>query len=167
LEALDILSDLLSRFGDFLIQFHGTILKALMPQLGSARQAVRKRTIVALSHLLTLSTTGAYNSVIDHLLDGLENPQNPGVIRTYIQCLASICRSAGHRLNNHIDRAMFLLQSYSQQEDDELRDFVLQACESFVLRCPNSISLHIPMVSSYQVYEMSLLCSSFGYCCCR
>lgn len=90
LEALDILSDLLSRFGELLVPFHDTILKALVPQLGSTRQAVRKRTIVALSHLLTTCSTSSYNKVILHLLDGLEKRQNSGTIRTYIQCLASI-----------------------------------------------------------------------------
>lgn len=43
LEALDILADLLSRFGGLLINFHTTILAALLPQLSSPRQAVRKR----------------------------------------------------------------------------------------------------------------------------
>lgn len=90
LEALDILSDLLSRFGDLLIQFHEVILKALVPQLGSPRQAVRKRTIVALSHLLTSCNSSSYNKVIEHLIKGLQAPQNQGAIRTYIQCLASI-----------------------------------------------------------------------------
>ncbi|KAM7353038.1 cullin-associated and neddylation-dissociated 1 isoform 1-T1 [Cochliomyia hominivorax] len=146
LESLDILSDLLSRFGEFLVPFHNTILKALVPQLSSSRQAVRKRTIVALSHLLTLATTNAYNDVIEHLLDGLENPQNQGNIRTYIQCLASICRQAGHRLCKHIDRAMVLLKQYSQQDDDELQEFCLQACEAFVIRCPEAIWPHIPMI---------------------
>lgn len=146
LEALDILSDLLSRFGDFLVPFHPAILKALVPQLGSSRQAVRKRTIVALSHLLTLANTNAYNGVIDHLLEGLEKPQNQGAIRTYIQCLASICRQAGHRLCTRIERAMFLLKQYSQRDDDELREFCLQACEAFVLRCPDAIGPHIPMI---------------------
>jgi cullin-associated NEDD8-dissociated protein 1 len=45
LEALDILADLLSRFGGLLINFHTTILAALLPQLSSPRQAVRKRYI--------------------------------------------------------------------------------------------------------------------------
>lgn len=90
LEALDILSDLLSRFGDLLVPFHDTILKALVPQLGSARQAVRKRTIVALSHLLITCSNSSYNKVITHLLEGLEKRQVTATIRTYIQCLASI-----------------------------------------------------------------------------
>ena len=43
LEALDILGDLLSRFGGLLIQFHPNLLEALQPQLKSPRLAVRKR----------------------------------------------------------------------------------------------------------------------------
>jgi len=43
LEALDILADLLSRFGSLLLDFHSGILKSLLPQLNSSRQAVRKR----------------------------------------------------------------------------------------------------------------------------
>lgn len=72
--------------------------------------------------------------------------QNTGTIRTYIQCLASICRQAGYRLCSHINRAMMLLMKYSRCDDDELREFCLQACEAFVLRCPTAIVPHISMV---------------------
>lgn len=93
LEALDIVADLLSRFGALLVTFHPTILAALLPQLSSPRQAVRKRTIVALSHLLTSSNNYLYNKLLDHLLEGLQTAQTQtakNVIRTYIQCIASI-----------------------------------------------------------------------------
>lgn len=147
LEALDILSDLLSRFGELLVPFHEIILQALIPQLESARQAVRKRTIVALSHLSTSCSNESYNKIIIHLLKGLESPPNSGTIRTYIQCLASICRHAGgFRLYEHIDRVMTLLNQYSQRDDDELREFCLQACEAFVQRCPDAIKSHIPTI---------------------
>ena len=43
LEALDILGDLLSRFGGLLVQFHPNLLEALQPNLKSPRLAVRKR----------------------------------------------------------------------------------------------------------------------------
>lgn len=43
LEALDILGDLLSRFGGLLVPFHLNLLVALFPQLKSPRMAVRKR----------------------------------------------------------------------------------------------------------------------------
>lgn len=146
---MDILADLLIRFGDLLYSFHDTILKALVPQLVSPRQAVRKRTIVALSHLLITCSNSSYNKVIQHLLDGLEKRQNSATIRTHIQCLASICRQSGYRLCNHIDRAMAMMAEYSSQEDDELREYCLQACEAFVYRCPEAIAPHIPIVSQF------------------
>lgn len=90
LEALDIVADLLSRFGPLLVTFHSTILTALLPQLSSPRQAVRKRTIVALSHLLTSSNNYLYNKLLDYLLEGLQIQTAKNVIRTYIQCIASI-----------------------------------------------------------------------------
>lgn len=55
-------------------------------------------------------------------------------------------RLAGYRLCNHINRVMVLLVDYSQCDDDELREFCLQACEAFVNRCPTAISEHIPTV---------------------
>lgn len=143
LEALDIIADLLSRFGSLLVTFHPTILTALLPQLASPRQAVRKRTIVALSHLLTSSNSVLYKKLIDHLLDGLTTQTVKNVIRTYIQCIASICRQAGHRFGEQIERVMPLIVKYSHEDDDELREYCLQAFESFVYRCPKEITPHI------------------------
>lgn len=143
LEALDIVADLLSRFGSLLVTFHQTILTALLPQLSSPRQAVRKRTIVALSHLLTSSNNILYKKLIDYLLDGLTTQTVKNVIRTYIQCIASICRQAGHRFGEQIERVMPLIVKYSHEDDDELREYCLQAFESFVYRCPKEITPHI------------------------
>lgn len=42
LEALDILADLLSRFGGLLISFHPMLLNSLLPQLASPRQVIKK-----------------------------------------------------------------------------------------------------------------------------
>ena len=47
LEALDILGDLLQRFGGCLLPYHANLLEALLPQLNSPRMAVRKRYINA------------------------------------------------------------------------------------------------------------------------
>ncbi|XP_046829916.1 cullin-associated NEDD8-dissociated protein 1 isoform X2 [Vespa crabro] len=146
LEALDIVADLLSRFGALLVTFHSTILTALLPQLSSPRQAVRKRTIVALSHLLTSSNNYLYNKLLDHLLEGLSTQTAKNVIRTYIQCIASICRQAGHRFGEQIERVMPLIVGYSNEDDDELREYCLQAFEAFVYRCPKEITPHINQI---------------------
>ncbi|XP_026279732.1 cullin-associated NEDD8-dissociated protein 1 isoform X2 [Frankliniella occidentalis] len=146
LEALDILADLLSRFGSLLIPFHQQILHALLPQLSSPRQAVRKRTIVALSHLVMSCNQMLYTTLIDFLLEQLSKNSSTSTTRTYIQCIASLCRQAGHRFGEHIERVMNLLVKYSQEEDDELREYCLQACEAFVHRCPKEITPHIHLI---------------------
>lgn len=143
LEALDILADLLSRFGGLLVSFQSTILTALLPQLCSPRQAVRKRTIVALSHLAMSCHTALYAKLIDHLVAGLTPSATTAKTRTYIQCIASICRQAGHRFGEYIERVTPLIEEYSKQEDDELREYCLQAFEAFVQRCPKEMTPHI------------------------
>lgn len=90
LEALDILADLLSRFGGLLVSFHTVILNALLPQLRSPRQAVRKRTIVALSHLVLSCNPALYDKLIDYLIEGLSSNVNTSTTRTIIQCIAAI-----------------------------------------------------------------------------
>lgn len=52
---------------------------------------------------------------------------------------------------------MELLSHYSQRDDDELREFCLQACEAFVQKCPEQITPHIHQIVSlclaYLVYD--------------
>ncbi|XP_014219728.1 cullin-associated NEDD8-dissociated protein 1 [Copidosoma floridanum] len=146
LEALDIIADLLLRFGSLLVMFHSMILNALLPQLSSPRQAVRKRTIVALSYLMTTANSTLYNKLLDHLLEGLSNNKVNNIIRTYIQCIASICRHAGHRFGEQIEKVMPLIIQYSNEDDDELREFCLQAFEAFVQRCPKEITPYIQQI---------------------
>lgn len=63
-------------------------------------------------------------------------------------CFKYICsRQAGHRLCGYIDRIMVYVNEFSQKDDDdELREFCNQACEAFVLRCPEAITPHIKSV---------------------
>ncbi|KAI5635757.1 TATA-binding protein interacting (TIP20) domain-containing protein [Phthorimaea operculella] len=146
LEALDILADLLSRFGGLLISFHPMLLNSLLPQLASPRQAVRKRTIVALSHLVMSCSADLYKKLIDHLLEGLSASTSPSVTRTHIQCIASICRQAGHRFGEQLDRVAPQVLEHSTKADEELREHCLQALEAFVLKCPKEVQPHIATV---------------------
>lgn len=148
LEALDILADLLSRFGGLLVSFHSVILSALLPQLRSPRQAVRKRTIVALSHLVLSCNPTLYDRLIDHLLEGLSTNVNNSTTCTIIQCIAAICRQAGHRFGPHIERIVPLIVNYTNEEDDELREYCLQAFEAFVNRCSKEITPHIETITT-------------------
>ncbi|XP_014662099.1 PREDICTED: cullin-associated NEDD8-dissociated protein 1-like [Priapulus caudatus] len=146
LEALDILGDLLSRFGGLLISFHPTIQQALLPQLSSPRLAVRKRSIIALGHLVMSCNNQLFNTLIDFLLGELTQNTNISTTRTYVQCIGAITRQAGHRVGEHIEAILPHMVRYCKVEDDELREYCLQAFESFVRRCPKEISTHIPTI---------------------
>lgn len=63
----------------------------------------------------------------------------------------SVCRrQAGHRIGEHLEKIMPLIIKFSRQDDDELREFCIQAFESFVRRCPKDVSPHINTVSASQ-----------------
>jgi len=146
LEALDILGDLLSRFGSLLVQFHPNLVDALSPQLKSPRLAVRKRAIICLGHLVISCDQTLYIKLINMLMEELSKADNLSTTRTYIQALGSICRQAGHRFGDHVERVMPLVLNYARKDDDELKEHVLQACEAMVSKCGSEISGHIPTI---------------------
>ncbi|XP_033878913.3 cullin-associated NEDD8-dissociated protein 1-like [Acipenser ruthenus] len=146
LEALDILSEMLSRLGSTLISFHSPILSCLLPQLTSPRLAVRKRAIIALSHLVPSCSAAIFTELMKHLLTELSRNESTSTTRTYIQCLAAISRQAGHRVGEHLEKIIPVLVKFCNVEDDELREYCFQAFESFVRRCPKEMSPHIPTV---------------------
>ncbi|XP_027495949.1 cullin-associated NEDD8-dissociated protein 1-like isoform X2 [Corapipo altera] len=146
LEALDILSDMLSRLGGTLYSFHSSILTCLLPQLMSPRLAVRKRAIIALGHLVLTCSGNIFSELTEHLLAELKRNESTSTTRTYIQCVAGISRQAGHRIGEHLERIVPLIVQYCDVDDDEVREYCFQAFESFVRRCPKEIDPHIPSV---------------------
>ncbi|XP_064597809.1 cullin-associated NEDD8-dissociated protein 1-like [Liolophura sinensis] len=140
LEALDILGDLLSRFGGLLISFHHSIMQALLPQLSSPRLAVRKRAIIAIGHLVMSCNNTLFVELIEFLLSELSKNSSTSTTRTYIQCLGAISRQAGHRIGEHLDRIVPLVVKFCKIEDDELREYCIQAFESFVRKCPKEVT---------------------------
>uniref|UniRef100_A0A8C8SN09 Cullin associated and neddylation dissociated 2 (putative) n=1 Tax=Pelusios castaneus TaxID=367368 RepID=A0A8C8SN09_9SAUR len=157
LEALDILSDMLSRLGGMLYSFHSSILNCLLPQLTSPRLAVRKRAIIALGYLVLTCNGNIFSELMEYLLAELKRNESTSTTRTYIQCIAGISRQAGHRLGDYLEKIIPLVVQYCNVEDDELREYCFQAFESFVRRCPKEIGPHIPSVMglclSYITYD--------------
>mgnify|MGYP002803523298 FL=1 len=148
LEALDILGDLLSKFGGLLVSFHSSIQKSLFAQLKSPRLAVRKRAIIALGYLVTSANTSLFIELIDALVTELKKNETHSTTRTYIQCMGSLCRQAGHRFGEHLERIIPLIVKYAKIDgDDELREYCIQAFESFVIRCPKEVTAHVSKIT--------------------
>jgi len=138
LEALDILADLLSRFGGLLVQFHPKLLEALQPQLRSPRLAVRKRAILALGYLVMTCDQNLYAKLVDVLLSDLRQQQQQGdtsgqaVLNasTLIQAITAICKHAGHRFGDHVESFVSLIGAYVDTDNDDLREKVMHACKT-------------------------------------
>ncbi|CAL8143839.1 unnamed protein product [Orchesella dallaii] len=140
LEALDILGDLLSRFGPILQQYHAMLLDALLPQLNSQRQAVRKRTVVALGHLAASCGAAHYQKMVGILVEEMQKGIKTGHANTYIQCCATVCKNAGQRFADYLDQVVnMLMEACQKSEEDELKENTLQALEVFVTRCPQEM----------------------------
>uniref|UniRef100_A0AAQ4P781 TATA-binding protein interacting (TIP20) domain-containing protein n=1 Tax=Gasterosteus aculeatus aculeatus TaxID=481459 RepID=A0AAQ4P781_GASAC len=150
LEALDIMADMLQHWtlGGLLVNFHPSILGCLLPQLTSPRLAVRKRTIMALGHLVMSCGNLVFIDLIEHLLAELGRNDNMSTTRTYIQCTAAISRQAGHRIGEYLEKIIPLVVKFCNVDDDELREYCIQAFESFVRRCPKEVYPHVPTVIS-------------------
>ncbi|XP_054906325.1 cullin-associated NEDD8-dissociated protein 2 [Poeciliopsis prolifica] len=147
LEALDILSDMLGRLGGTLVGFHSTLLSSLLPQLTSSRMAVRKRSILALGQLVPCCSPALFSQLTEHLLKELaKNPQT-SLMRTYIQCLATVSRQGGHRVGEHLEKLIPMVVKFTSVEDDELREYCFQAFEAFIRRCPKEMSPHVATVT--------------------
>lgn len=147
LEALDILSDMLGRLRGALVSFHGSLLSSLLPQLTSSRMAVRKRSILALGHLVPCCSPDLFSQLTNHLMTELAKAPPPSLSRTYIQCLATVSRQGGHRVGEHLEKLIPMVVKLTSVEDDELREYCFQAFEAFILRCPKEMSPHISTVT--------------------
>ncbi|XP_017287004.1 cullin-associated NEDD8-dissociated protein 2 [Kryptolebias marmoratus] len=147
LEALDILSDMLGRLSGALVSFHGSLLSSLLPQLTSSRMAVRKRSILALGHLVPCCSPTLFSQLTEHLITELTKNPPTSVTRTYIQCLATVSRQGGHRVGEHLEKLIPLVVKFTSVEDDELREYCFQAFEAFIRRCPKEMSPHVATVT--------------------
>ncbi|CAF1035513.1 unnamed protein product [Didymodactylos carnosus] len=166
LEILDIISDMLARFGSNLSSFHLQLKQILLNHLNSSRSAVRKRVTNSLSYLLSSCNIQLFNEVLTIILDELKrkpssaskkipssSSTNNNMTKTYIQALTSICRLASQRLSDHMRDVIEITVSYidnssnsQQQQDDELIEYSLQAIETYLKRCPKETNEYVPKI---------------------
>lgn len=159
LESLDILSELIQRIGSQLTVYHQKMQQELIKQLESERSAVRKRSMNALSHLLACCSDELFEATFTQLLHALntlaeKSTAESEVIflsssvtssKTLLQCVATIIRISGHRSNvEQLNQIMPVIYSFCRINDDELREYCLQAFEAYVKRCPVNVSGSLP-----------------------
>ncbi|KAJ3680666.1 hypothetical protein LUZ60_016944 [Juncus effusus] len=143
-ECLDILCDVLQRFGNLVPKDHGSILEALLCQLSSVQTSVRKKSVSCIASLAPSLSDDLLAKGTLEVVKLLKNKTaKPEIIRTNIQMIGALSRSVGYRFGSHLSETVPLLINYcttASENDEELREYSLQALESFLMRCPRDIS---------------------------
>ncbi|CAJ0873643.1 14261_t:CDS:10 [Entrophospora sp. SA101] len=164
MDTLDILSELLARFGTIVAsnsQTQKKIQNVLIPLLKHSRAAFRKRTTVALGNLVTHDPDDLFNELVQQLLIEFRESENQNdKLKTLIQCVGTLSRSSAPRLGKHLPEFLPIVIDKIKVDDDELRENCLQALESFVLRCPTEMSSHVYTITdlglTYAKYDPNL-----------
>ena len=159
-ECLDLMSDLLKRFGNLNDREHIDIMNAVVGQLDHDKVIIRKRAANCLGSLAVVSSDALLNRLIQTLLEKIEvsekkSSSSSQETRTLIQTIGTISRTVGYRLGRHLERIIPLFVRFcgdpadeSQHTDtaNELRENCFPGLESFVLRCPREVSPFIQSI---------------------
>ncbi|KAK1434531.1 hypothetical protein QVD17_00278 [Tagetes erecta] len=142
-ECLDILCDILHKFGNLMTADHEVLLGALLPQLSSNQASVRKKTISCIASLASSLSDDLLAKGTTEVVRLLQNKgTKPEMTQTSIQMIGALSRAVGYRFGPHLGDTVPILIQYcmnASENDEELREYSLQALESFLLRCPRDI----------------------------
>jgi len=150
--CLEILNDLLKNFGMLMQRELPALQTSILPMLASPIAATRKRVSICVASLAICAPDQLFANLVSAIFVSMGEAKSPDEIRTFIQTIAGISRSVGHRLGRELKRIIPLLielcESPKHQEDVEMLENCLQAFESFVLRCPKEIGPHLDKIVS-------------------
>jgi cullin-associated NEDD8-dissociated protein 1 len=142
-DALDIVHDLLSRFGGLAAPEHEALRVALLAQLEGPRPALRKRAIACLGALAAALPDGALIATCDAVLSGLAASSAPSgdLLRARVHAAGALLRAAGPRLGSRLGAlipAVTQRASAAPESDSELRELALAALEAAVSRAASA-----------------------------
>lgn len=158
-EILEVLGEIVGRFGDKIGAHHQALQEAAMKDL-SGDAALRKRAVNLVATLSLFTNNELYEKVMNHTINGLRSCKGDA-LRQHIQLCSAIARAAGSRFAHYVEQVVPMLlnelkrlaaiQDADERESpeaDETRENILQAFENFCGRCPGTLSqLMEPIVS--------------------
>ncbi|MCL7039981.1 hypothetical protein MKW94_011271 [Papaver nudicaule] len=143
-ECLDVLCHVLNRFGNLMTADHGLLLNSLLPQLSSNQATVRCKSISCIASLASSLSDYLLATATEKVVQLLKNKSHKyEMILTNIQMVDALSRSVGYRFGSHLGETVPVLIDYcksASEDHEQLREYSLQALESFLLRCPRDIS---------------------------
>ncbi|CAE6064044.1 unnamed protein product [Arabidopsis arenosa] len=143
-ECLEIMCDVVQKYGSLMADDHEKLLNTLLLQLGCNQATVRKKTVTCIASLASSLSDDLLAKATVEVVKNLSNKNAKSEItRTNIQMIGALCRAVGYRFGTHLGNTVPVLINYctsASENDEELREYSLQALESFLLRCPRDIT---------------------------
>jgi len=152
LDALDVLNDILGRFGALVSYAHKDIQASFITQLSATRPTLRKRAIVGLAALSQYTNDQLFGELMDYVLKEIKKSSGGGEdLRSFIQLTSAISKTAGNRMGKYLSDIIQLLMQANEDiaesdGEDEVREYIVQAFESFVTRCPDEVTDYVELI---------------------
>ncbi|KYR00775.1 HEAT repeat-containing protein [Tieghemostelium lacteum] len=145
MSSLDILNDLLVKYGSSMTGDLENIQKVVLPKLNASRPAIRKRAILCLSSMAAPAPDALFNQLIEFIIKSIEESKKPDHTSTLIQAIGAICKTSGYRLGKYLSKIMPNVIKYCDKADqnDELRENCLLCFEALVEKCQKDISPYL------------------------
>lgn len=148
-ECLDVLNDLLGRFGASASAAHlKEIQTATLVHLDAKRNLIKQRAIWVLTNIARVCPEAAFQALSDALVQKMG-----GAIKNQastIQLVGSIARNVGFRMGKNVNAFVPLLAAAisksSAEGDEDIKENAFQTFGSFVESCPRDIRPHIDTV---------------------
>lgn len=142
--SLDLMNDMLAKYGKELAADAEKIQKAVIPHITSKHSAAKKKAISCLGYLSNVSSEKQFTELMEHLLASIQKHKKADIVRTHIQAIGTLSRSVGSRMGKQIANVVPLVLKYVDHkdfsEDDELREICFQTFESLIYRCPKEVT---------------------------
>ncbi|KAK0550334.1 hypothetical protein OC846_003719 [Tilletia horrida] len=142
IDCLEIVSEIIARFPSHTAantNLQGQILQSALPFLRHTRPAVRKRALAVLGALGPNCASEIFTQLAKDMSEDL-NHSSAEVNRTVIQLISTLARTSPRRLGRRLPQFMPRIIEKAKVDDDELREVVLQALETILLRCLSEVT---------------------------
>ncbi|CAI2352540.1 unnamed protein product [Caenorhabditis sp. 36 PRJEB53466] len=151
IDVLDLIGEVLLRFGDAVPEMHEAALKVMVEHLYSGRAAIRKKAINGIGHLGSVINATLYDKLVVELLGELNarstsaSSAQRAQTRTLVVALSTVARASGSKFSAHTPQVIplllrFLKRNEESEENDDLKEASIQSLEVFLYRCPQEVS---------------------------
>eukprot|EP01105_Mastigella_eilhardi_P008785 TRINITY_DN2112_c0_g1_i1.p1 TRINITY_DN2112_c0_g1~~TRINITY_DN2112_c0_g1_i1.p1 ORF type:complete len:1195 (-),score=400.65 TRINITY_DN2112_c0_g1_i1:94-3678(-) len=136
--ALEILSELLRRYGRLMNAQHKELLETCLKYLTTTQ----KRAINCLAFLVSVVPENTFLAFMKEFIKHFSEDSKDDHAKTYIMCFGVLSQSVGHRVGRFLETIMPLIEKHcgGKTKDCDLRDSCFTAFTAVAVNCPKEVT---------------------------